>query len=86
MIDTVNSFNKKAIKYGAKLEFNYAISREDRPESSLGQGHISMDTIKQAFNVTKKPYGQQDPNVKWLIVGSFSLQTKIVSHADRVRL
>jgi len=56
-------------KYGARLEINYAITREDRPESTLAQERIDIDTIQQAFNVTKKPYGTQDPNVKWLIVG-----------------
>jgi len=63
--------------YGARLKFEYAISREDRPESNLEQGHIDTDRIKQAFNVTKKPYGTQDPNVKWLVVGSSSFKTSM---------
>merc|ERR1712161_180199 len=63
-------------KYGARLEINYAITREDRPESTLAQERIDIDTIQQAFNVTKKPYGTQDPNVKWLIVGNTAWKQK----------
>merc|ERR1712238_201956 len=63
-------------KYGARLAFEYAISREDRPESTLGQGRIEMDTIQQAFNVTKQPTGTHDPHVKWLIVGNTDFKQK----------
>jgi len=63
-------------KYGARLAFEYAISREDRPESTLGQGRIEMDTIQQAFNVTKQPRGTHDPHVKWLIVGNTDFKQK----------
>mmetsp|Transcript_11514 Transcript_11514/g.13118 ORF Transcript_11514/g.13118 Transcript_11514/m.13118 type:complete len:445 (+) Transcript_11514:214-1548(+) len=67
--DLVRELFQQQGKYGARLELKYAISREDRPESTLAQERIDIDTIQQAFNVTKKPYGTQDPNVKWLIVG-----------------
>jgi len=75
--DLVRELFQQQGKYGAKLEFKYAISREDRPESTLGQGRIDIDRIKKAFNVTEKPTGTQDPNVKWLVVGNSGFKTTI---------
>ena len=43
----------------------------------MGQGRIDTDRIKKAFNVTEKPTGTQDPNVKWLVVGNSGFKTTI---------
>jgi len=75
--DLVRELFQQQGKYGARLELKYAISREDRPESTLGQGRIDIDKIQQAFNVTKQPTGTHDPNVKWLVVGNSAFKQTI---------
>ena len=62
-------------KYGIRFNLMHAISRELRPEAEFPR--ISFDVIGDAFNLEK---GDQDPNIKWDVVGSGGFKTDVYSH------
>merc|ERR1712176_77158 len=57
-------------KYGIRFNLMHAISREERPEAEWPR--INTQVIGDAFKLTNTT--NQDPNIKWLVVGSSSFK------------
>jgi len=62
-------------KHGIRFNLMHAISREQRPEAEFPR--INFDVIGDAFNLKK---GEQDPNIKWDVVGSSGFKKDVYSH------
>merc|ERR1711897_111503 len=60
-------------KYGIRFNLMHAISREERPEAEWPR--INTQVIGDAFKLTNTT--NQDPNIKWLVVGSSSFKKSI---------
>merc|ERR1712238_406075 len=53
-------------RYGVRLNVMHAISREERPEAEWPR--VDTNVIGEAFQLTNTT--DQDPNVKWMVVGT----------------
>jgi len=60
-------------KYGIRFNLMHSISREQRPEAGFPRTNVTV--IGEAFNLTNTT--DQDPNVKWFVVGSGSYKKSI---------
>lgn len=65
-------------KYGIRFNLMHAISREERPEAEFPR--INFDVIGAAFDLQVLPRGEQDPNVKWNVVGSSGFKNDVYAH------
>jgi len=64
--DLARSFIKDALKHGSRFKLMHSISREKHPEAQYPR--TTVEILGQAFNLTNTT--NQDPNVKWFVVGS----------------
>merc|ERR1711957_238856 len=64
--DLARYFVKDGLKYGIRFNLMHSISREEVPEAQFPRTNVTV--IGQAFNLTNTT--NQDPNVKWFVVGS----------------
>jgi len=65
-VDLARQFTRGMGKYGIRFNLMHAISREERPEAEYPR--ITSEVIGEAFNLINTT--KQDPNIKWLVVGS----------------
>jgi len=65
-------------KYGIRFNLMHAISREQRPEAEFPR--INFDVLGAAFNLQVLPPGEQDPNIKWNVVGSSGIKNDMYAH------
>jgi len=72
--DLAQQFMQEGLKYGIRFNLMNAISREDRPEADI-YGRADVDSIGKVFNLTNTT--DQDPNIKWFVVGSKSYKKSI---------
>jgi len=70
--DLARQFKLEMGKYGIRFNLMHAISREERPEAEFPR--IDTQVIGDAFNLVN---GTQNPNVKWLVVGSSGFKRSI---------
>jgi len=71
--DLARQLKKRMARYGIRFNLMHAISREQRPEAEFPR--ITSQVIGDAFKLTNTT--NQDPNVKWLVVGSSSFKREI---------
>jgi len=71
--DLSRQFTNEMGKYGIRLNLMHAISREERPEAEWPR--INTTVIGDAFKLTNTT--NQDPNIKWLVVGSSGFKRSI---------
>lgn len=64
--DLSRAFIKDGLKHGVRFNLMHSISREERPEAEWPRTNVQI--LGQAFNLTNTT--NQDPNVKWFVVGS----------------
>merc|ERR1712157_417195 len=64
--------------YGIRFNLMHSISREERPEAEFPR--INFDVIGAAFDLQVLPRGEQDPNVKWNVVGSSGFKNDVYAH------
>merc|ERR1711933_667152 len=73
MGDLSRVMTRKMAKYGIRFNLMHSISREQRPEAEWPRADVTV--IGEAFNLTNTT--NQDPNVKWFVVGSSSYKKSI---------
>jgi len=71
--DLARTFTNQMGKYGIRLNLMHAISREERPEAEWPR--INTQVIGDAFKLTNTT--NQNPNIKWLVVGSSSFKRSV---------
>jgi hypothetical protein len=71
--DLARDFAKYGLKYGIRFNLMNSISREEVPEAQFPRTNVTV--IGQAFNLTNTT--NQDPNVKWFVVGSSGYKKSI---------
>merc|ERR1719438_72481 len=71
--DLARQFKLTMGKYGIRFNLMHSISREDRPEAEWPR--VDVNVIGEAFNLVNTT--NQDPNIKWLVVGSSSYKRAI---------
>jgi len=71
--DLARQFKLTMGKYGIRFNLMHSISREDRPEAEWPR--VDVNVIGEAFNLVNTT--KQDPNIKWLVVGSSSYKKAI---------
>jgi hypothetical protein len=59
---------RQAMSWGDRFNLMHSISGETVHEAAWGR--INSEVIGQAFGLTKKEVGSQDPNIKWFVVGT----------------
>lgn len=64
--DLARQFKLTMGKYGIRFNLMHSISREDRPEAEWPR--VDVNVIGDAFKLTNTT--KQDPNIKWIVVGS----------------
>merc|ERR1712238_512254 len=71
-------------RYGVRLNVMHAISREERPEAEWPR--VDTNVIGEAFQLTNTT--DQDPNVKWMVVGTGyyknSLRSKLFQYYEKL--
>jgi len=71
--DLAREFKLTMGKYGIRFNLMHAISREERPEAEFPR--INTQVIGDAFKLVNTT--NQDPNIKWLVVGSSGFKRAI---------
>merc|ERR1712174_19676 len=71
--DLSRVMNRKMARYGIRFNLMHSISREERPEAEWPR--VDVNVIGEAFNLVNTT--NQDPNIKWLVVGSSSYKRAI---------
>jgi len=71
--DLSRKFFQDMAKYGIRFNLMHAISREVRPEAEFPRTNVTV--IGDAFQLTNTT--EQDPNIKWFVVGSGSYKNAI---------
>jgi len=71
--DLSRVMTRKMAKYGIRFNLMHSISREDRPEAEWPRADVKV--IGDAFKLTNTT--NQDPNIKWFVVGSGSYKQSI---------
>jgi len=64
--DLSRQMTQKMAKYGIRFNLMHSISREERPEAEWPRTDVQV--IGEAFKLTNTT--DQDPNIKWFVVGS----------------
>merc|ERR1719491_1082336 len=73
--DLARQFLQDLGKYGIRVNLMHAISREVRPEAEFPRTNVTV--IGDAFKLTNT--SDQDPNIKWFVVGSGKYKASIWS-------
>merc|ERR1711933_696066 len=71
--DLSRVMNRKMAKYGIRFNLMHSISREERPEAEWPRADVNV--IGEAFKLTNTT--NQDPNIKWFVVGSSSYKKSL---------
>jgi len=71
--DLARELMRDMAKYGIRFNLMHSISREQRPEAQYPRTDVHV--IGEAFNLTNTT--DQDPNIKWFVVGSSSYKNSI---------
>merc|ERR1712028_126130 len=71
--DISRSFIRDGLQNGIRFNLMNSISREDVPQAEWPRTDVNV--IGQAFNLTNTT--NQDPNIKWFVVGSSGYKSSI---------